>query len=624
MDIEREEEKRKQIIDLKNSFTETEENLAIFFEALGDESWRVRKEAVELAITYPTDKILSLLLKGLSSEDNAGLRNASQEAFTKIGEKVIPFLKERFQQSDEDVRKFILDIFGDIKSEEACDFMIEAVNDPVENVVVAACENIGKIRCKKAVDTLLKLLAPDKQWLSFVIIEALAQIGVPFDAQNILPLFSISQFRKPILDLLPLINSPYDIEILKTSFRDNSNYIRLNAARKLLSLFEKEPFSLKNIKATLKDIISFSEGYKKLLESSSEDAKAFALLTFISEDEQLFTLMVDNGNDEAMEFFGNLINYAPFEKTFIIRNALTVYKDRKQAYIAYLCGLFHIEDTVKALIDLCRTQYGHTRQAVAFALGRLGGADAVNCLFSLMQDPFPDVREQAVNSLSLHLNKNNLPHGLVEEIFSKGKKDLLIALIELLDKTDNITEEHINRALRHPSDEVREKAIRIIGARNINSLLNDLLFYLTDENEQVRLAVIETLGIIGNKSCIEILSRFLKSDNFQIKRAAVESIYKISPDAIGLFESQIFEDLTPFTFFGLMTLLQKGVKLSPESFTKKAIEFDDKDIYVETLRFFRAVNLNEDAKKLANYLIKEKGNQYIPAHVMQELEESGV
>lgn len=617
-DLEREEKKRAQIITLKENFAETDSNLELFFECLGDESWRVRKEAVELATKYPADAIIKLLILGLSSEENAGLRNASQEALSLIGIPAIPYLKKHFSAADEDVRKFILDIMGDIRCKDVCDFLTDALNDTSENVVIAACENIGKIGCENAVTSLMNLLNPEKQWLSFVIIEALAQIGVPFDAEKIIPLFDVSQLRKPILDLLPLIKPPHNIELLKKSFSENSNYLKINAARKLYELFEQNREQLSELKKSVKDYITYNEIYEKLLEPSANESKVFALLAFITEDEKFFKSLIEKADDEALELFGSFSSYAPFSNISLIVSSLDEYHDKKQAYLAYLCGVFGASNAKQKLIELCQAQFGHTRQAIAFSLGRLGGETAVNCLFKLMNDPYPDVREQAVNSLALLINKDNFPYHIADEIFLHGEKDKLLSLLELLHKTDAINKNYLNKALKSPFSDVREKAVQIIGERKVHDLTNELLFYLTDENENVQLRVIEALGNIGNKDCVETLVNFLASDDLQIKKAAIESIYKLAPEILAKHQEKIFEDVTPFSFFGLLTLLEKGLPLSSELFIKKAFEFDDKDIFIELTNFFRTAGMEDVSLKLTSLIEKEKGKDYLPVHISQE------
>lgn len=611
-EIEREESLRNKLFSVKSTNQLTDDDIVFLLQCLGDESWRVRKEAIELAVYNPTEKTVNMLVQALSSEDNAGLRNAAQEALTLIGNQVIKPLIDHFPQADNDVKKFILDILGDIRSYTVCDFLIQRLNESDENVVIAACENIGKLGCKNAVMPLLSILNPQKQWLSFVIIESLAQIEEPFNAEKILPLWEIPQLRKPILDLLPLINPPHDIEILKKAFVDSSNFIKINATRKLYTLFNKAPENLKHLKQDIKGCIRYSDIYLKFFEGGYEEQNTFALITYISEDAQFFEHLLEKGSDESLEFFGTLSNFATFENTAVIEKGLSCFDNKRQAYLIYLCGLFKVETAFDKLVSFCESEFGHSRQAVAFSLGRLGNKAAVDCLFKLINDPYADVREQAVNSLAMLISSETFPYKIAEEVFREHEKEKIISLLDLMDKTDAIKDEYIITALRSPDASVREKALQIIGKRQLKNMLEEIFFYLTDENENVRIKAIEVIGNIGDESSILTISGFLSSDNFQIRKTAIESIYKISPTKLPFYEEHIYKNLTPFSFIELMSLLEKGLPLNPECFIKAAIKIDEKDIFVELIQLFKKLGLNEKAEKLIQILDTEKGTNYLP------------
>lgn len=611
-EIEREERLRNKLFSIKSTTQLTDENIIFLLQCLGDTSWRVRKEAIELAVNNPTEKIVTMLIKALSSDDNAGLRNAAQEALTLIGNQVINPLIDHFPQADNDVKKFIIDILGDIRSCSVCDFLIQTLKESDENVLIAACENIGKLGCKNAVMPLLSILNSQKQWLSFVIIESLAQIGEPFNAEKILPLWDVPQLRKPILDLLSLINTPDNIKILKKAFLDSSNFIKINATNRLYTLFNKDPENLKHLKHALKDCIRYSDIYLKLFERDYEEQNAFALLTYISEDEQFFKNFVEKGSDESLEFFGTLSSFATFENTDIIEKSLSCFDNKRQAYLIYLCGLFKVESAFNKLVSFCESEFGHSRQAVAFSLGRLGNKAAIDCLLKLISDPYTDVREQAVNSLAMLISAETFPYNIAEEIFREHEKEKIISLLDLMDKTDALKDEYIIRALRSPEALVREKALQIIGKRQLKNMLEEISFYLTDENEDVRIKAIEAIGNIGNESSIVAISGFLTSDSFQIRKTTIESIYNISPAKLPLYEEHIYKNLTPFSFIELMSLLEKGLPLNPEFFIKAALKIDEKDIFVELIQLFKKLGLNERAEQLVNLLNKEKGTNYLP------------
>ena len=61
---------------------------SLLFNSMGDESWRVRKEAVEVFVSSdPAEPSITSLLELLRCEDNAGLRNSAAEAVSRLGER---------------------------------------------------------------------------------------------------------------------------------------------------------------------------------------------------------------------------------------------------------------------------------------------------------------------------------------------------------------------------------------------------------------------------------------------------------------------------------------------------------------------------------------------------------
>lgn len=118
----------------------------LLYQALGDQSWRIRKEAAEIFLSLPrAGDLAGEVIELLHSQDNAGLRNTAVEILVSLGRRATPFLLEELTCSDHDVRKFVLDILGEIRDPESVLAMVGALCDPDGNVRAAAAENLGKI-----------------------------------------------------------------------------------------------------------------------------------------------------------------------------------------------------------------------------------------------------------------------------------------------------------------------------------------------------------------------------------------------------------------------------------------------------------------------------------------------
>jgi len=96
-----------------------EERLAELYRAMGDTSWRVRKEAAEVFLQIRNAASLAgEIIELLHSQDNAGLRNTAAEILIRFGRQGVQSLLDELHCKDHDVRKFILDILGEIGDEQ--------------------------------------------------------------------------------------------------------------------------------------------------------------------------------------------------------------------------------------------------------------------------------------------------------------------------------------------------------------------------------------------------------------------------------------------------------------------------------------------------------------------------
>jgi len=151
--------------------------------ALGDESWRVRKSAVEALVAYPdTPAAVSVLITALYDADNAGRRVAAVEALAEIGEAALEALFQAFATQDGDVRKFVVDVLSQISSPAAVEVLIRALEDPEENVRMAAVEALGNQGADRAYAKLLEIVEQPEYTLAFAALHALGKIDreIPF------------------------------------------------------------------------------------------------------------------------------------------------------------------------------------------------------------------------------------------------------------------------------------------------------------------------------------------------------------------------------------------------------------------------------------------------------------
>src|SRR5512141_62081 len=120
------EERREAAVDLSRSGRGA---VPLLLRALGDTDWRVRKTAVEGLVALGGDDVTTGLVRRLSAEDNAGARNSAIEALVQIGAAAVGPVMPLLDTADPDVRKFAVDVLGDIRDVRAVPRLIEKLKD---------------------------------------------------------------------------------------------------------------------------------------------------------------------------------------------------------------------------------------------------------------------------------------------------------------------------------------------------------------------------------------------------------------------------------------------------------------------------------------------------------------
>lgn len=122
------------------------EALLHLVERLGDESWRVRKAAVERLGDLPDPASACPALVGaLADGDNPGRRNAALEVLVRLGPAVLPGLLAASSDPDPDVRKQVVDALAGIAEAAAAARLVELLADSDANVRGAAADALGAV-----------------------------------------------------------------------------------------------------------------------------------------------------------------------------------------------------------------------------------------------------------------------------------------------------------------------------------------------------------------------------------------------------------------------------------------------------------------------------------------------
>lgn len=179
------------------------ESCELLVAALGDEDWRVRKEAAATAVRVePRTAVVFAVARALAERENIGLRNAAVEALIAIGPDAVPGAIDALDRLDADGRKLAVEVLAGAPTLGGMKALARAAKDPDANVVVAAAEGLGRAGLagdearELAVATLVELLADERLPVRVAALDSLGSLGATVAWASLEPLFSDPLLRR--------------------------------------------------------------------------------------------------------------------------------------------------------------------------------------------------------------------------------------------------------------------------------------------------------------------------------------------------------------------------------------------------------------------------------------------
>jgi HEAT repeat protein len=507
------------------------DSLATLYAALGDASWRVRKEAVEIFLGLPAAWTLSgEIADFLHSQDNAGLRNAAVDILTRLGRHALPCLLEELACNDHDVRKFALDILGEIRDPAAVGSMISALRDPDGNVRAAAAENLGKLGTAEAIPALLAVLGEADLLLRFTILEALAQIGGEMPLAPLLTLGEEPLLRQALFDCLGKIGQAEAVPRLVDGLLDPMANVREAATLALGRTARRVGPEVLDALGELAGE-AHAEVLAQQLENNDPEVRraAAALLGRCGSQRQvrrLLELFADDAlRDDALAALTALGRIATCSLTELWDDA----DERTRTYLAYVYGE---AGCAEGRVHLCAglgASDPDLRLVCIRSLGLLGDRTALAPLLGALHDDREDLVEAAVQALC------RIAPGCREEalaalrpLLEAGDAQLRVAAVTVLGELDGAEiVPTLNFALKDEAALVRRGAVRAIEKHPGTEQVPALMIALTDEDPEVRRLAAEALGTSGGSQAVHALGLALKDEDIWVRAAAVRSLGRL-------------------------------------------------------------------------------------------------
>ncbi len=509
----------------------------LLFLAMGDESWRVRKEAVEVFVSSdPEASAIDNLLELLRIEDNAGMRNSAAEAVSRLGNRVAAHLVRLMRDADADVRKFVIDAMGSINSQVFVQPLLSALQDQDVNVAAAAAEHLGNLGDVRVVPDLISAIVTNETELfRYNALAAIGKLAVPAPVPDeITQLAGIDLLRKAVYECLGSIADESAVAVLIEGLGVRQKSSRNAAAIALSRIYSRcGAESRAVIESALKP---FQGGNLVPVLMESFDPCDHILA------EALVVVFEIIGDTRCAEIF-----LQAFVNERLSGRALKALKRLGPDGIDTLISRFSTYDAVSrsaicTLIGECAHRAGRdvictalgdpsplVRKAAVSASGKLGLTDCITAIVRLLDDPDHDVRSTVVvclQALAL-IDRNGIQavaHQLAESNQSEQRRNAAILFAALGDG------DRLSLLAKDEHSLVRHAAVSSIGKLHLALSSGIMIMALVDEDPDVRMAAAETLGEIGDRGVVTALTHALGDEDAWVQCAALKSIAHISPE----------------------------------------------------------------------------------------------
>ena len=540
--------------------------MPLLFLAMGDQSWRVRKDAVSVLLA--AQPLGSAAVEGvidlLRSADNAGLRSSAVELLERIGAQAVELLCGHLDDPDHDLRKFIIDILGSIGSCSCLPQLVSALEDHDPNVRVAAAENLGKIGAPQALPQLLKVLEGGDLWLKFAVLDALSLIGTPVPLEVLAPLVQESLLRRAIYDCLGALGDSGCLPLLLKGVQDPARNAREAAAVALMRVRSRlgaaDAQTLVDLPLVALKGTPGVEGLIASLDGNDPGVlEALARIIGIMGEERGVPGLLGAARQERLR--GSCLQAFRGIGAAVLPQLLSRFPQvhaPERAFIALVIGELGLAQGGDLVLEGLQDDTPQLRSACALALGRLAPAGAAQKIARLLDDAAAEVREAALEALRRLSTQEpaelaRLCAGLAQSTNPERRRDAALLLASLSDG------ERLSLLAKDEDASVRTAAVASLARVGLPQAVGCLVMALVDEEPQVRVAAAFALGEIGGDEVLDPLLLAMNDSDPWVQTAALKGLSALGdPRALPGVTALLAGARGPVLIAGLTTLAALG------------------------------------------------------------------
>ncbi len=597
------------------------------------------QEAADMALRRLGGSRTVQAILPLLRSDEAPVRNLSMDILREVGSQDFNALVALLHDDDADIRIFSSDILGATGNVLAVPALCEALlKDPEVNVRYQAAVSLGNMASKEAAACLNKAMN-DEEWVQFAVIEALTKIRDESSVGALVKALDSSTdlVASMIVDALGVMGNIKAVGLLLNRLDSSSPPLRNKIVKAIIQILGGKSLSLLSQKqremlreyllAALHDDdeeiqdaaiqgLGVVGGEKAAAEIFSivEDLDPVAdqdrlehiyeALSSIGFNVSMQTIIRSGTWKQGMAALRSIERMQPDGATDLLMEVFWDKDKEMQQELSKALAVAAGEEARGFFMDiLTRHEDGDVlKEAMAFLSEKLHAEDAGERMFELLDHPFDDVKETALNAcialggpemnerfkrligsddplnrmmaayalgqLGVHENMSELKLALEDEVpdirkvaleavgdiccmlepdlslvlsrLNDENREVRLAVVKILGRcADDIDVlEHLFQALEDEDDWVRIRAVEALGERKRKEALPRLVPLLESENKLLAMKVTEALGAVGGETAFRALLDVASGDDPELQEAAEEALARMKDEQTHRSESQ--------------------------------------------------------------------------------------
>jgi len=504
------------------------------FNSIGDESWRVRKAAVDALARTEDGEVVEKLIHILRDQhkDLSVLNSVlSVLSITNI-DTTMPIVW-LLNDPDDDLRIYAAQVLGDKFDSRAIPGLINALNDSNQNVCYHAIETLGKLRAESAVEPLVRIIESQDFFLSFPAIDALVRIDDKSVATRLVPFIQDPLLCTPIIEALGKLGDEEAVEPLSL-------------------LLNKQGTPVCAIAKALADLYN---RYEKMYGEGSHISDLASYNINLTGAQNLIDSL-DNANSEELRVLALVLGWLEGKS---IEKALTRLLGNPSARREVVEALVRYGSRVTDLLtEQLNSEDIETCRSAIIAIGRIGDTRAVPYLMNVLGRD-EELTVVAIGALA-KIGDSRSFYALLDLI---GHSNISIrqASVGALNSLGHPEmPEHIKELLLDENPLVRESAVKIAGYFGYPDCVDSMLDLAGDGNESVRAAMIEHIPYLESEKALSVLFNAIKYDTPKVKAAGVRALSHVDgKEAFSYLLEALKDEDSWVRYFACRSLGHKGL-----------------------------------------------------------------